>query len=111
MDGACLRKTNCAEKGVVEDDFVGNVEGGYNVTNGSNVNVMATMTHIDGPGYNSCLRDAVMEHFQYYSKHGRRFPMDRQPGSGNDKIEKNDEGKGVYMPEARNLHECKKSYT
>jgi protein N-terminal asparagine amidohydrolase len=30
--------------------------------------VLATMTHVDGTGYQSCLRDAVMEHIKYHSK-------------------------------------------
>ena len=29
--------------------------------------VLATMTHVDGIGYDSCLRDAVMEHVKYHS--------------------------------------------
>jgi protein N-terminal asparagine amidohydrolase len=30
--------------------------------------VLATMTHVDGTGYQSCLRDAVMEHIKYHGK-------------------------------------------
>jgi hypothetical protein len=30
--------------------------------------VLATMTHLDGPGYETCLRDAVMEHIKHHNK-------------------------------------------
>jgi protein N-terminal asparagine amidohydrolase len=30
--------------------------------------VLATMAHVDGKGYESCLRDAVMEHVKYHSR-------------------------------------------
>ena len=36
-------------------------------SNEINGNVLATLTHIDGPGYERCVRDAIHEHIKYHS--------------------------------------------
>lgn len=36
-----------------------------------NRSVLATMSHIDGVGYESCIRDAVNEHIKYHSMHSQ----------------------------------------
>ena len=36
-------------------------------------NILASMTHIDGPGYERCIRDAVNEHIQYHSMHSKQY--------------------------------------
>lgn len=33
-----------------------------------NDGIMASMTHVDGPGYDACLSDAVMQHFEHHSR-------------------------------------------
>jgi len=45
-------------------------EGGQKMNATSNDgSVLATMTHIDGPGYETSIRDAVNEHVKYHSSH------------------------------------------
>ena len=39
---------------------------------GRGVNVLGTMTHIDGPGYEASIRDAVDEHVKYHSSHSEQ---------------------------------------
>jgi hypothetical protein len=41
-----------------------------------NVNALATLTHIDGPGYERCLREAIKEHIKYHSKQSRQIMDD-----------------------------------
>ena len=40
--------------------------------------VLATMTHVDGTGYDSCLRNAVMEHVKYHSKSYQVDPVRKE---------------------------------
>jgi len=50
-----------------------NSEEGENMTGTtSNSTVLATMTHIDGPGYEASIRDAVNEHIKYHSIHSKQ---------------------------------------
>ena len=41
-----------------------------------NGNVLATLTHIDRPGYQRCVRDAINEHIKYHSAQSRQITDD-----------------------------------
>jgi len=44
----------------------------------SSSTVLATMTHIDGPGYETSIRDAVNEHIKYHSIHSKQNNNDEE---------------------------------
>ena len=48
------------------------MEGENQMSQTANSKVLATMTHIDGPGYGASIRDAVNEHIKYHSMHSEQ---------------------------------------
>jgi len=48
------------------------MEGENKMSQTANSKVLATMTHIDGPGYGASIRDAVNEHIKYHSMHSEQ---------------------------------------
>jgi len=52
--------------------FLGPDEGEKMIGTTSSSTVLATMTHIDGPGYEASIRDAVNEHIKHHSAHPKQ---------------------------------------
>jgi len=50
----------------------GSEEGEKTIGSASSSIVLATMTHIDGPGYEASIRDAVNEHIKHHSAHPKQ---------------------------------------
>ena len=65
-------------------------EGGdiVEITNRNSTSVLATMTHIDGPRYERCIRDAVNEHIKLHSMQSKQGAMSNgATNAGNGVIE------------------------
>ena len=74
--------------------------------------LLASLTHIDGTGYRSCLREAVMEHFEYHSRHFTESHSGKSLSvNGDFNNEEKEERKDGTASQSNCMNDCKKSDT